>query len=141
MTEAEATTYLYQEQRPLHIQIKRLLVILLGHMLQIIHRQARRVRDQNVNLAESIHRLLDHSLNVRHVTRVRFDGEGGGGADLVDERFCRAGIGGVVDDYIGALGRESESGGPANTFAATGDKGDFTSEGHDGGGVLAMVGR
>ena len=88
----ERVANLSKEVWALDVETYVVVEVLLGSVLEIFHGHHPRVRDQDVDLAKTLHGLGDHALDVGDAACVGFDGEGTVFANMLDELFSGGGI-------------------------------------------------
>lgn len=131
--------YLAQEVRSLDVDGHGHVKVLLGSVLEVLHGCYSSIGNYNVDFAEPVDRLLDKLLDFGNGADVGLDGKGSVTANRFDQFFGGAGIGGIVDDYAGAIFGKTKGSCFAYTFGSACNQGYFSckrARGHVG---LMMV--
>lgn len=97
-----AEPHLHQEIWTFDIHAKSLVEILLGGSLEILHSQNPCIRDEDVNLPESINRVSNQALDLGNAANIGLDGVGTVAANFFDYFIRSVCIRGVVDDHVSA---------------------------------------
>ena len=124
------------------VEVKHMVVLLLGDLLGLVPALGAGVAHDDVDLAKVLLGFLEQTLDLGGLADVGLNGDGfGAGAGLLDELDDLVGgllAVGVVDNNAGSAAAELNGTATTDTTAGTGDEGDLSMEGgsEDGNGTL-----
>lgn len=129
---------LTNEELGASVQVKDVVVLLLGDLLGLVPRLGTAVGHDNVDLAKVLLGLLEQTLNLGNLADIGLDGDGlgtaAGGLNLSYDLISGGLAALVVDDNAGTTSSELNGTATTDTTASTGDESNLAVEGGGGNG-------